>query len=59
MEVGVLLVSLILVFVTSLLISALGTGAFLSLLSLSAVLGAVLFYAGDAELMLKKRSGEQ
>lgn len=55
MEVGVLLVTLALVFVTSLLISALGTGTFFSLLSISAVLGGILFYAGDAEGILRKR----
>jgi hypothetical protein len=54
MEVGVLLVSLALVFITSLLIAALGTGAFFSLLSISAVLGAILFYARDTKLPLRK-----
>lgn len=57
MEVGVLLVTLTLVFITSLLISALGTGMFFSLLSISAVLGGILFYAGDAEGIFKKLLG--
>ena len=55
MEIGVLLASLALVFITSLVISALGTGTFFSLLSISAVLGGVLFYAGSTEGALRKR----
>lgn len=54
MEIGVLLVTLTLVFVTSLLISALGTGTFFSLLSISAVLGGILFYAGDPAGIFRK-----
>lgn len=56
MEVGVLLVSLALVFITSLLISALGTGVFFSLLSLSVVFGGFLFYTGNTESFMKKIS---
>ena len=55
MEVGVLLVTLTLVLVTSLLISLLGTATFFSLLSITAVLGGILFYAGDPESILRKR----
>lgn len=55
MEVGVLLASLALVFITSLLISALGTGVFFSLLSISAVLGVVLLSTGNSHLPLVKR----
>lgn len=56
MEVGVLLVSLALVLITSLLISALGTGVFFSLLSLSVVFGGFLFYTGNAESLMKRIS---
>jgi len=54
MEVGVLLVTLTLVFVTSLLISALGAGTFFSLLSISTVLGGILLYAGGGEGIFRK-----
>jgi hypothetical protein len=47
MEIGVLLASLIVVFLTSLLIAALGTGTFLSLLGLSVVLGGAVAYTGE------------
>jgi len=55
MEIGVLLAALALVFLTSLLISALGTGTFFFLLSLSAVLSGILLYAGETGSLLKKR----
>ncbi len=55
MDVGVLLASLALVLITSLLISALGTGVFCSLLSVSAVLGLVLLPTGHNYLPLVKR----
>lgn len=56
MEVGVLLVSLALVFITSFLISVLGTSVFFSLLSLSAVFAGFLFYTGNAASVMKKIS---
>jgi len=53
MEIGVLLASLVLVFITTLIISALGTGTFFSVLSISAVLGGVLLYVGNTEGALR------
>jgi hypothetical protein len=55
MEIGVLLVSLALVLLTSILISALGPGVFFSLLSISAVLGVVLFAPANGSRPLVKR----
>jgi hypothetical protein len=55
MEVGVFLAALMLVLLTSLVISALGTGTFFSLLSISAVLGGILLYTGDTGSVLRKR----
>jgi hypothetical protein len=55
MEIGVLLVSLALVLITSLLISALGTGTFFSLLSVSVLIGIVFFSTGVSLSELKRR----
>lgn len=55
MEVGVVLIALAIVFLTSLLISALGTGTFFSLLSISTVLAALFFYSGATNNVLRKR----
>jgi hypothetical protein len=59
MEIGVFLAALMLVFLTSLLISALGTAAFFSLLSISAAIGGILLYTGDTGKMLRKRLVER
>lgn len=59
MEIGVFLAALMLVFLTSLVISALGTGTFFSLLSISAVLGGILLYVGDTGSVLRKRLVER
>jgi hypothetical protein len=59
MEVGVFLAALMLVFLTSLAISALGTGTFFSLLSISAVLGGILLYTRDTGSELRKRLVER
>jgi hypothetical protein len=55
MEIGVLLVSLALVFLTSFLLSVLGAGTFFSLLSLSVVLGGAFFYTGETNPAFRKR----
>lgn len=55
MEIGVFLAAIILVFLTSLLISALGTGTFFSVLSISAALAGVLLYTRDTGRELRKR----
>lgn len=55
MEIGVFLAALMLVFLTSLVISALGTGTFFSLLSISVLLGGILLYTGDTKSVLRKR----
>lgn len=55
MEIGVLLVSLALVFLTSLLLSVLGTGTFFSLLGLSFILGGTLIYTGETHPTFRKR----
>ena len=54
MEVGVLLVALALVGLTSVLISAVGVGLFISFLSLGAVFGGFVLYTGNAESFLKR-----
>jgi hypothetical protein len=54
MEVGVLLVALALVGLTSVLISAVGVGVFFSFLSLSAVFGGLVLYTRNAEPVLKR-----
>lgn len=59
MEVGVLLASLLSVFITSLLISALGTEVFFSLLGISVVLGVALLYTGNAETVIKRLSASR
>lgn len=59
MEIGVFLAALMLVFLTSLAISVLGTGTFFSLLSISAVLAGILLYTKDTGAMLKKRLVER
>ncbi len=58
MEIGVLLVSLALVFITSFFISVLGTGTFFSLLGISVVVGGVLIYAKEISLRLRKKLAE-
>lgn len=55
MEIGVLLVSLALVFLTSFFISVLGTGTFFSLLGISLLLGGTIFYAKDISFRLRKK----
>ncbi|HXG19449.1 MAG TPA: hypothetical protein VNN62_10305 [Methylomirabilota bacterium] len=55
MEIGVLLASLAVVLITSLLISALGTGTFFSLLSVSVIVGVILFSTGPSLSELKRR----
>jgi hypothetical protein len=55
MEIGVLLASLALVVITSLLISVLGTGTFFSLLSVSVIVGVILFSTGASLSELKRR----
>lgn len=59
MEIGVFLAALMLVFLTSLVISALGMGTFFSLLSISAVLGGILLYTRDTGSELRKRLVER
>ena len=55
MEIGVLLVSFALVFLTSFLLSVLGTGTFFSLLSISIVLGGALIYTEETHPTFRKR----
>jgi len=54
--VGVLLIAIALVVVTSALISAIGVSAFFSLVSLSAVFGALAFYTRTAAPLIKRLS---
>jgi hypothetical protein len=54
--VGVLLVAIALVVLTSFVISALGTSAFFSFVSLSAVFGAVVFSTRTAAPLIKRLS---
>jgi hypothetical protein len=55
MAIGVLLVSFALVFLTSFLLSVLGTGTFFSLLGLSFILGGAFIYAGEIDETSRKR----
>jgi hypothetical protein len=59
MEIGVLLASFALVFLTSFLLSVLGTGTFFSLLSISLVLGGALIYNEETHLTSRKRLEER
>ena len=59
MEIGVFLAALIIVFLTSIAISILGTGTFFSLLSISAVLGGILLYTRDTGSEFRKRLVER
>ena len=55
MEIGVLLASFALVFLTSFLLSVFGTGTFFSLLSISVVLGGVFLYTGETHPTFRKQ----
>ena len=54
MVIGVLLVAFALVALTSVVISAVGTGVFFSFLGLSAVFGGLVLYTGNAEPFRKR-----
>ncbi len=55
MEIGVLLVSFALVFLTSFLLSVLGTGIFFSLLGASVVLGGAIIYNEETHFTSRKQ----
>ena len=59
MEIGVLLASVAVVFLTSFLLSVLGTGTFFSLLSISVVLGGALIYTGETHPTFRKQIGRR